>query len=410
MKKILSFILALLCAAAFSSCSGKTLSAENDLAANISADDQATYNFISGTTSAPPSYSSFKTATQSFTVKALKTICKEGENVLFSPAAVYAQLSLLQNAASGKSRSQLKRVTGKNIALDNQNACAGYFYSRLEALSGKEYVDINGDVFFGDDISVGHEFLVKSKGFYNQGLFKLDFSSDELLSEINSYIADKTQGKDKTAFKSLDGDLNLASSALFKDRWLSGYGSDSVNKGSFNGGSDVSFLNSVEYYISGKNCEGVIKDYKSTPCKFIALVPTGKTTLSQLISSLDTVEYQNIIDSMSVFNTCEASLPEFKLSGSFDFSETLKALGVTEIFSDGSFSGLTHGRKASAGVIHSFADFSVTASGSSGSKPALSDSKKLEPKKKVRFDRPFVFMVVDNEGYIPVYAGVVSKL
>ena len=393
-------------------CSCAADAAGEDLTAKVTPSDSRYYSFKVGETNPPNAYNTYKVASQSFALNMLKTMSDEGGNVFLSPMALYGQLGLLQNAANGATQKEIKQLVSKNLGIEELNECNGYFFSRLEELSSENsYVGLSADMFINDGVIVSTDFLQKNADSYSQGVRRL--GRDENTPEtINEYLSEKTGYDLSGLFTSFDGDIDLSSTAYLKDKWLDGYKSDDITKGTFSGTTDstATFMHSTELFLKGKNCTGFIRDYKNTPCRFVALLPNEGMTASELAQSLSYDEYQNIIGSMNIFTTCEAYLPQFKAEKSVECRDALARLGVNSIFENGDFAGLSFNQKATVNAANQHLKFSVNAAGSDVKKPGYSGSTKIEAKKEVYLNRPFVFMIIDNESNIPIFEGIVSEI
>ncbi len=400
------------CLAAVILCSCSADTAGEDLAAKVTPSDSRYYSFKSGETETPNSYNTYKVSAQGFALNLLSEMTENSGNVFLCPMGLYGQLSLLQNAASGTTQKELKQLTGRNLGLEELNECNGYFFARLEELSGKScYVSLSADMFVDEDVIVSTDFLQKNADCYSQGIRRLKRDKDAP-EKINGYLSEKTQRKLGKLFSSYDGDIDLASTAYLTDKWLCGYRSDEITKGTFSGekNSDATFMQSTEMFLSGRNCTGFIKDYKNTPCRFIALLPNKGVSVGELARSLNYEEYQKILNSMDIFTICKASLPQFRAEKNVEYKKALRNLGVKSIFSDGDFAGLSFNEKATVSAAGQNLAFSVNAAGSDVKKPSYSNPKKIEAKKEVNLNRPFLFMIIDNESNIPIFEGIISEI
>lgn len=403
MKRVLSIILILILAAAFSSCSGK-LSDSDSLSAGVEA--EGSYEFISGETSSPNAYNSYISAVQGFSLEMLREFSSGDENVLFSPVLLHSQLALIENAAAGDTRGAVKKQIGKNLSLSELNECNGYFFSRIAALSSdKSYVKLTGNLFLNDGTVVSQDFLEKNAGYFRQNVFRMKLS--ESAEKISAYIDEQSGGVfKKVSLDAGDGVLAL-STALLRDKWLDGYTKKNLKAEIFRGTKgeqDATLMKSTEYYLRGKRCEGFVKDFKNTPCKLIALLPEDDA--DDLLGGLNYGEYQNILDSFSVFKTCEAYLPQFEVKAQTALPEG----GFEDLFKEGDFGGLSFGTKTELDSLTQFTELRVTEGGFGEKTSDGSASTKPKAKTTVRLDRPFVYMIVDNESYIPIFAGIVNHI
>ena len=270
----------------------------------------------------------------------------------------------------------------------------GYFVSRLEAIKTKKAsVKLDNNIFFEENTPVSGSVLRTNVSYYNHGLFKLNFSDSSSLDKANSYISEKSGGKAKELLSALSGNMTLSGTTVISDSWLGCFDES---------GSDM--LTGTEYLLKGKSCKGFIKDFKGTPCKFVALLPDKD--ISDLLKALNSESYSEIIESMNIFKTADVSIAPFKLESCEDYSGLIKKSGVSEIFDDGSFSGLTFRKTASTGAIAQYCSVNINAAGVNTSDKVKAKSKKQEAETKLSFDRPYVFFIIDNESNIPIISGI----
>ena len=419
MKKILSAVCLLLCMLMlFTSCqSTTTLTDSDNLMIDVKADDNFAYNFVSGETSPPNSYNSYINAAGDFSFKMLSSLYQSGKNTAFSPSGLYSQLALLLNASGGDNQSEIKNLVGKNISIDALNQCSGYFLSRIKSLNDEEnkyYVDINNNLIFNDTKAVSTNFLLKNANFYNQGVFKIDYENEHSVNKVNGYLKERTSQKSPDMVSSLTGDINAYSTVYMKDKWLQGYTNENITAKTFkgiDGNVTANFMESTEYYISGKNCTGFIKSFKNTPCKFIALLPNENTSAYQLAKSLDSEEYNKILNTMNVFKTCKASIPQFSVNETVDFKEALAKNNVDIMFTpEADFSNLSYNAVAQTSNIVQNIDIDITQGGVCTTKVNKSGSKEITPEYTVTLSRPFIFIIADNESNLPINMGILSKI
>ncbi|MGN1138479.1 MAG: serpin family protein [Ruminococcus sp.] len=419
MKKIISVVCVFLCLLMlFTSCqSTTTLTDSDNLMIDVKADDDATYNFVNGETSHPTSYNSYINAAGDFSFKMLASLYQSNRNVAYSPSALYSQLALLLNASGGDNQTEIKNLIGKNISIDALNQCSGYFLSRINALNNEDnkyYIDINNNLIFNDTKAVSTNFLLKNADFYNQGIFKIDYENEHSVNKVNGYLKERTSQKAPDMASSLEGDMNAYSTAYMKDKWLYGYTNENITAKTFEssrGNVQANFMESTEYYIQGGNCTGFIKSFKNTPCKFIALLPNEGTSAYQLAKSLDSEEYNKILNSMSVFKTCKASLPQFSINETVDFKKALAKNNVDIMFTpEADFSNLSYNATAQVSSIVQNVDIDITQGGICTTKLSKAENTKKTPEYTVTLSRPFIFIIADNESNLPISMGIISNI
>ena len=389
MKKLLTAISLILAAVILASCA---LSENDSLSADTKPEEGATYGYTNETAS-PSSYSEYRTAATDFSLEMLRN-AYDGKDTVIPTAGLYSSLSLLNNIASGTTQLELKTLLGKKASATAINEGNGYFVSRLEAIKTKKAsVKLDNNIFFEENTPVSGSVLRTNVSYYNHGLFKLNFSDSSSLDKANGYISEKSGGKAKELLSALSGNMTLSGTTVISDSWLGCFDES---------GSDM--LTGTEYLLKGQSCKGFIKDFKGTPCKFVALLPDKD--VSDLLKALNSESYSEIIESMNIFKTADVSIAPFKLESCEDYSGLVKKSGVSEIFGDGSFSGLTFRKTASTGAVAQYCSVNINAAGVNTSDKVKAKSKKQEAETKLSFDRPYVFFIIDNESNIPIISGI----
>lgn len=404
MKKILALFTAVLCLL-MSSCAADSIE-EYSLNKDITADETATYNFVNGQSQSPASYNAFTQCANDFSIKMLSEINKN-ENTFFASAALYSQLAFLENACDNDAKNQLKKIINNSTSMGDINDSMGYFLSRLNELNPENEYTLNVDnsVFFNEGTVVSTEFLTLNANFYNQNLFRLDYKDENTLNLINSYFPNKT-------FEKLnpDANLNCVANSEIKDQWLSGYSDEKIVKGKFNN-TDIDFLTSTEYYLENENCTGFVKDFKNTPCKFVAILPDENTSINEFTESFNSQKFNEFLNSFNIFKTCKASMPEFKIENKYDFSDALKNLGVTDIFEkNANLGGLSFKEEGQVESILQNNSINITAAGANASKPNITNTVKNEEEYTVTLDRPFLFFIIDNESSVCLFSGILQTI
>lgn len=409
----------LLCASILCSCSGSTNPGE-DLMNDTAADENLAFKFKNGETEMPTSYTSYKTYATDFAFEMLRSMYNSDGNTALASAGLYGQLSVLENGASDTTLREIKNLTGKNQPIDDLNACNAYFFSRLKSLGKSKngsYLNINNNFFFGERVNPNQQFLQKNANFYKLNMFRMDFSDKDCTDKINDYVSTITNNNVKTILSSPVSescDIVTTSTSLMRDKWLSGYDRQDTSTAKFNGKNgavDAEYLTSTEFFLKGKRCTGFEKSFKTTPCKFIALLPNEDINIYKFIRDLNYDEYHAVTSSMNVFKTCKASLPQFSVKYEDSLNDALNKSGVYELFNQkGNLKNLALNFTGSVGNVAQSFSLDINAAGVGSGKAEISDAKKKSPEAEVILNRPFVFLIVDNESYIPIYAGIVAEI
>lgn len=180
----------------------------------------------------------------------------------------------------------------------------------------------------------------------------------------------------------------------------------------------VDFMNSTEYgYIEVPGAIGFSKPYADNKYSFIALLPDEELTLWDFMTSLDGTTLIEAIKNQSddqVF----ASMPKFTFEYDNELSKVLKEVGIVDAF-DAELADFTSLGQSNDGnifisrVIHK-TKIEVNEKGTkAGAVTAVEMSEAsmdLTEPKIVNLNRPFFFILVDNEFRMPIFMGILNNV
>ena len=377
------------------------------------------YDFFSGEEITPENYAKFTPAYMDFAAELL-VASSEDESVVLSPLSLYTALSMTSNGASGKTLKELESLLGDDLKTADINTYIHYLNSRVQALNNDNgYVKTANSLWLRDSYSVKAQFLQSIVNYFDAEVFRTDLAGDGS-EKINDWISNNTDGKIKELISPLDQDtaMVLVNALLFSDNWLTPYPESAVTEGTFNGtkGKEpATFMQSNEMFISSVDAKGIVKNYENTPCRFVAILPNENIGIDEYIGSLSGSKLETILGSASGVNRCEAKLPQFKLRTNKNLNDTVKAMGAELMFtSEADFGNLTmtDGLYVSDVLQESYIEINTegTKAGSASAVVMKDIAAAPQEFEGLVFDRPFVFMIVENESNLPLFIGAVKAL
>lgn len=406
-----------------------------------STDPAESYNYNDGATSAPMSYNVYASSISNFELRLFRNYYSQKsdktKSSVFAPAGAALQLSLLANGATGDTQDEIKRALGKDLTIENINQCSSYFKSRMEAvsksgsgevdkLSGKkdkksnsEQVSFGLDLFFNDTADVKTSFLQTNAGYFGNDVYRFLFSDGNAVSKVNSSLSDFTSND---LFESLNDkdNLFLVNACGMSDLWIDNYSKSDIEKGTFkssSGDKSVNFMTSNESPVKTDKAQGIVKYTSKNPLKLMIVMPNEGVSLDDYVSDFNYTEFSDLLDSFDFTQKVTAQIPEFSIDSEEKpraLSEILADSGLYTLFTDDAlFKNITHTDNFMLNEIYEISpEITVNASGiNSDSKIVDKRVKELEETKDtIRFDRPFIFLLIDNESSIPVYIGTVDNI
>lgn len=425
-KTFLCLLTVLITAVLLCSCTGdpSRVSESDNLIDDIKADSlNVNYNYQEENVSVPGSYTEYQTESLNFAFELFRNSYTANQNTAVAPANTYLQLSLLANASTKQTKSEITSALGSNLNTDNLNQGALYFSSRINNFTDKEdnkyFVNLKNILWCNDIFDIKREFLKTDKTYYDTEIYRFLFSDENALSKINNRIADFTDKNDTLKELNNNDCIYFTGITTIKDSWLEAYSENNIIKDTFNGTKETSeteFYGSSEFLLKDSTSTGFIKNFKNTPLKLCVIIPNDDISLSDYIKILDSDKLINFLNSLSPTERCNAYLPAFSKSENIDLTESLKKMGINSLFTDdANIFNMTQTDNIYLNQFVESIDFSISQNGiSSDSKDSTeqkaSENTELKNNDTIKANKPFIYAIIDNESNIPVYLGVVENL
>ncbi len=382
--------------------------------------DIPVYNFMSGETEIPESYGDYTLGATAFAFELLSQLASSEDNVVLSPHSAATALSMLANGASDSTRKQLRDVlcAGEDISVINKGNY--YLNSRLSAFNtsnGK--ITSANSLWLDDSFDVKPSFLQTAVNYYDADVQRVVLRDAKDI--INNWISRNTDGEIKHAVGDIDESTKalIVNAVLFEDEWVTPYSDSQLKDGIFHGAKgDVtaSYMTSQETYLETAYAKGYTKGFSHLPVKFAALLPPEGTQITKFAENLTASRWQALLDSQDAGVFCKASIPQFDLKAQYKLTDALKTLGMTDIFDrdKADLSALSNSESIYIADVTQDAFVKINSKGAkAGAATVIKGNATATPPQKVtelKFDRPFVFVIYDNESGIPVFTGIVNTI
>lgn len=346
------------------------------------------------------------------------------ENVLISPLSIQLALAMTANGADGNTKAEMEALLGGEISLEDLNE---YLYSYVNNLpSAEKYkLQIANSIWFRDDegrLQVEKDFLQKNADYYGAQAYKAAFD-DQTLKDINNWVKDHTDGMIDSILDQIDEDavMYLINALVFDAEWQHVYDKSDVYKGKFTniGGTEkqVDMMHSEEtVYLQDENAIGFMKPYSGSKYNFAVLLPNEGADIYEYIAGLTG---ESLMETLSTpqLGMVMATLPKFSYEYELTMNDVLKELGVPSAFSGDTadFSKMAHSSRGNiyiGDVLHK-TFISVDELGTKAgavTKVQMNDESAPMSEWVVTLNRPFVYMIIDNETNLPVFIGTVMDV
>lgn len=348
------------------------------------------------------------------------------ENVLLSPLSATFALAMLANGAAGQTLAQIEQVAGMDAA-----ALTELLASYLAFIDGNGACPLSlaNSVWLRQDdaLEVEGAFLATCADDLGASVFEAPFDSSTV-SDINNWVSNHTQELIPQILDQIAGNalLYLVNALAFDAEWSDPYEDAQVEQHEFHPldaeAQQIELMRSRESrYLENEQFTGFMRPYKNWSFAFVGLLPKEEVDPLEALGSLSGGEFVQLLDPIN-YTVVDAGLPKFSLEYGTELAEALAALGMPDAFDVDAADLSAMGSHPSGNlyvsrVIHkTFIEVNergtkaaaATAIENSSGSAGPSES---EPEvKEVVLDRPFLYLIVDDDTGLPVFIGTVNSL
>ena len=380
--------------------------------------------YTSGTTKAAELDGAFINNQWRLAMELFKSSNKTSDgNVLISPLSIQLALAMTANGAEGETKSQMERLLGGEYTIDELNAYLKTYVSNLPNEKSSKLNVANSIWFRKNNFVPNQLFLQTNKDYYDASIYSAPFDKTTL-ADINNWVNTNTDGMIKEMLNQIDESslMYLINAIAFDAEWDEKYSEDSIHKDLFtmeNGIScEAEFMWSTEYaYYELDNAVGFKKDYKNGKYSFVALLPNVGVSVNELVDLLSYEEIINMLNNPDYSRDVMAKMPKFSYEYSLKMNDVLSLLGMERAFdeSEAEFDriGQADGNIFIGSVLHKTfisVDEAGTKAGAATIVEVKEECESTRKEIEIVLDRPFMYMIIDNETLLPVFIGTLTSV
>ncbi len=350
-------------------------------------------------------------------------------NLFLSPLSISTALAMTYAGARGESATQM--AAALHYTLD-ANTLAGDFASLLADLNsaGQNNYSLSvADALWGQQ---GYSFLAPFLNLvqadYDGGLHQVDFINDAEAARqtINNWVAQETNNKIQNLIPQGAIDqltrLVLTNAIYFKGQWATAFDPSLTQDAAFTLGSgyqvQVPTMHATDSYryMESDGYQVLELPYQGNRLVMDVLLPTVGSGPSGLDVGQLPADLNGWLQGLSP-QEVEVSLPKFQMTTSFELSQPLEALGMTDAFNShgaADFSGISTNPLYISSVIHkAFIDVDETGTEAAAAtavtvEAACSYAGSYAPPVVFNADHPFLFLIRDTQSGSVLFMGQVA--
>lgn len=363
-------------------------------------------------------------ANTDFAFDIFKQINKEDndKNVFISPLSISTALSMAYQGAGSTTKEAMASALGyEKLETDKINNGYKDILKRLNNIDNKVELNIGNSVWIREGKKVEDRFLSVNKDTFDAYIKTLDFSRKDAANEINNWVSDSTKGKITKMINSPipeDVLMYLFNAIYFKGDWTEPFDKSATKSSEFHLGEgttkEVMMMKKTADlgYGEGQDFQVVRLPYGNGKVSMYCILPDKNVPVNSFINGMDVSKWSEIKKSISKEKDVILEIPRFKIEyGIKDLNSSLTALGMGEAFSDlADFSGIRSKRDVCISKVFHKAVIEVNEEGSeaaavTGVEAVLTCAELPVDPKSFIADRPFVFLIADDESGSILFMG-----
>ncbi|XP_028642605.1 neuroserpin isoform X1 [Grammomys surdaster] len=344
---------------------------------------------------------------------------REDENILFSPLSIALAMGVMELGAQGSTLKEIRHSMGyEGLKRGEEFSFLRDFSSMVSAEEGQYVMKIANSLFVQNGFHVNEEFLQMLKMYFNAEVNYVDFSQNvAVASYINKWVENYTNSLLKDLVSPGDFDavthLALINAVYFKGNWKSQFRPENTRTFSFTKDDESEVQIPMMYqqgefyygeFSDGSNEAGGIYQVLEIPYEgdeismmlVLSRQEVPLATLEPLLKAQLIEEWANSVKKQKV----EVYLPRFTVEQEIDLKDTLKALGVTEIFiKHANLTAMSDKNKLflSRAVHKSFIEVNEEGSEAAAASGMIAISRMAVLYPQVIVDHPFFFLIKNRK-------------
>jgi serpin B len=350
-----------------------------------------------------------------FAFELYKKIYKEDKNIFISPYSISSALAMVFAGSKNETENQIRNVLRFESPQLNCHSGFSAINNKL-ATSGNDTLlklSIANALWNKKGFILKPAFTDQIKKYYGASLYLLASAA-----AVNEWADRNTSGKIKKIVTEKDianSALLLTNAIYFKGQWSKMFKEKDTKKDSFqtslNSKSAADFMfqyNSLPYFEDELN-QLVELPYHGDSLSMLIVLPKNNSSLSQLVEILDFKWYNYYLTNL-VSNQVMLYLPKFTFNSSFELSNVLSDLGMTDAFDPkkADFSSMSDSKEIYIDKIIHKSVIEVNEKGSEAAAVtavSISVTSALTNDLVFKANRPFLFLIRDKRTESVLFMG-----
>jgi serine protease inhibitor len=364
----------------------------------------------------------YQTSVLDFTWRLFQETLGEEGNTLISPTSVYLALAMTMNGAQGDTLTAMKEaLASANLSQETINAASRDLTRLLQHQTEKTNVSLANAIWLREQYPVAQPFLQANADYFAAAAQALDFESPQAVNTINGWVKKQTEGAIDSIVEQIDPStmMYLMNAVYFKSDWQTPFDANSTYDAPFQnsiGETTASFMHrtdTLSYFISDQ-AQGVMLPYEDGKYQFFAILPGSSVNVRDYVRELQTGDLTTILQSMQTGQVM-LSLPKFEVAYENRLKDELSKLGMGVAFTPQADFSRMNAQGQSDLLISDVVHKTFCRVDEQGTEAAAVTSVEMRLTSapmtdvEIRFDRPFVYGIMDSTSATPLFLGLMEQ-
>ncbi len=352
---------------------------------------------------------------------AVDAATKANENFTISPLSLSEMLVMASNGANGETRKQINSIIGANdnISKESLNEAFNGLNEYLARVDSKTTFTTANSVWIDEGFKVKPEFLSDKKLIGETFYQKL--STIKTMDDINHWCDIKTSGCIKDILTEPLDDycrMVLANALYFKGMWKNKFSKDDTKEKEFTNSDgskskvQMMFQSSMFLGYEGLDMDFVEFPYGNENYCMDVFLPHEDKKLDECMKDFDQKTFEEYLKKAAMGEIL-VEMPRMKLNYKTSLVKPLKAMGMTDAFSDDAdFSGISNEKTYISDVIQAtFVNVDEEGTEAAAVTVATLDNSVMPMRTSTFYiNRPFAYIIREKTTGTILFMGKVRKL
>ncbi len=353
----------------------------------------------------------------------------DSENHIFSPLNVYMALGMLAEITDGNSRQQILDALGAPD-IESLRSQANMMWNANYCKDGAVTSVLAGSLWLSDQIPFRQETLDSLADHYYASAYRGAMGSPEFDAALQSWLDEQTGGLLKEQADTIrmapETIIALATTVYYQAKWSHPFSESATSEGVFHSADgdvtcDFMHQSGPRDYYWGSRFAAVSQHMEADGGNMWFFLPDEGVPVTELLTDKEVLSLfltdsgQSGTNVNATYLIVNLSVPRFDAASHMDLCESMRSLGITDVFSTetSDFSPLTD---SAGGIYLSKAEHAARVKIDEEGCTAtaftvmMAAGAAMPPEDEVDFvlDRPFFFVLTGMDG-LPLFAGIVNQ-